>query len=202
MLGAMPQPRTPEAARLLSLAADHLLEHGISGVSLSRLAKSIGSNNRMLLYYFVSKDQLFSAALDTAYARFPGLHGLMDALQEPGHDLLERIRVGWRTLRAEENRPYLRLFFESFAIAVRDPESNRAQLAGIGAEWPAGVTGLFTAHGYPADAARQAAVQLLALWRGLQFLLLEGTDAEELDIAHDRAVAELFAADAAASVVE
>lgn len=188
----MTAPRSPEAARLLALAADYMLQHGISGISLSRLAKDIGSNNRMLLYYFGSKDELFTAAIRTAYARFPGLHGLMAGMQEPGSELLPKLGAGWRTLRAEENRPYLGLFFESFAIAARDPQSNRAQLAEVGAEWPRELARLFVAHGYGEPAAHEAATQLLALWRGLQFLLLEGSAVRELDRAHDRSVEALF----------
>ena len=186
-------PRTPEAARLLSLAADYMLRHGISGVSLSRLAKDIGSNNRMLLYYFGSKDELFTAAIQTAYERFPGLHGLMGALRRGDGGLQERIAFGWRTIRAEENRAYVALLFESFSIAVREPAENRGQIAAVGAEWPRGLAELFLAHGRDPGEARRAATQLLALWRGLQFMLLEGTDTGTLDDAHDRAVTALFA---------
>ncbi|MFG6444606.1 TetR/AcrR family transcriptional regulator [Microbacterium sp. P07] len=184
--------RSPEAARLLALSADYMLEHGIGGVSLSRLAKDIGSNNRMLLYYFGSKDELFTAAILEAYRRFPGLHGLMTALQEVGGGLEERVGYGWRTIRAAENRPYIALVFESFALAVRDPESNSTQLAAVGSEWPRGLTRLFATHGYDPERAQLAAVQLLALWRGLQFLLLEGSGVSELDNAHDRAIAAMF----------
>jgi AcrR family transcriptional regulator len=190
----MTAPRTPEASRLLSLAAAYMLERGVSGISLSRLAKDIGSNNRMLLYYFGSKDELFSAALRTAYASFPELQGLMAELQAPGGDLHGRIDRGWRALRASENLPYVRLFFEAFALAARDPAANGAQLADIASDWPLGLTRMFASHGYGDAEAREAATQLLALWRGLQFLLLEGTDVRELDRAHDHAVAAMFPA--------
>lgn len=180
-------PRSPEAERLLSLVADHIVTHGVSGLSLSRLAKAVGSNNRMLLYYFGSKDALLGAAMQTAYARNPAQRDLMRSLQEPG-DLRAQLRDAWRALRAEENLPYIRLFFEAFGVAVRDPDGNRAQLNDIATEWPRELTRAFVAHGYPDAAAASAAVQLLALWRGLQFALLEGVDTGTLDDAHDRGV--------------
>ncbi len=192
MLASVMAPRSPEAARLLSLAADYMLRHGVGGISLSRLAKDIGSNNRMLLYYFGSKDELFTAAILRAYERFPGLHGLMAALRDGDGGLEERIAYGWRTIRAAEHRAYVALLFESFSIAVREPTENRSQIAAVGAEWPAGLTDLFLAHGREPAVARREATQLLALWRGLQFTLLEGTDIAELDEAHDRAVAAMF----------
>lgn len=179
--------RSPEAERLLQLVADHMLEHGISGVSMSKLAKNIGTNNRMLLYYFGSKDQLFAAALATAYDRFPGLRGLMIGLGE-GDDLAVQLKAGWRVLRAEQNRPYVRLFFETFALAVRDPDQNRATLVDVSSEWPLGLRAAFARHGWSPDRGALLALQVLAVWRGLQFSLLEGVDAPTLDASHDAAI--------------
>jgi AcrR family transcriptional regulator len=45
----------PERERLLGLVAGYVLEHGIADLTLRRLAAAIGSNNRMLLYYFGSR---------------------------------------------------------------------------------------------------------------------------------------------------
>lgn len=173
------------------MAADHLLQRGITGLSLSQLAKDIGSNNRMLLYYFGSKDKLFAAAVREAYARTPGLRDLMDALRRDD-DLRETLCAGWRMLRAEENVRYMRLFFEAFGAAVRDPQAARPLLDDIARDWPRGLTAAFVAHGYSREDAAAAAVQLSALWRGLQFSLLEGVDVDILDAAHDRAIAALF----------
>jgi len=53
-----------ERARLLGLARDYVLEHGVVDLSLSELARGIGSNNRMLLYHFTSLDQILGAAID------------------------------------------------------------------------------------------------------------------------------------------
>jgi len=44
-----------EPDRLLRLTAGYVLEHGIADLTLRRLGQAIGTNNRMLLYYFGSR---------------------------------------------------------------------------------------------------------------------------------------------------
>ncbi|KAA9152452.1 TetR/AcrR family transcriptional regulator [Microbacterium lushaniae] len=191
--GAMTAARSSEAERLLTLAAEHMLTHGVSQLSLSQLARAIGSNNRMLLYYFDSKEALFAAALRRAYEGMPAEGALLAHLQRPG-DLRVQLGEAWRLLRAPENVPYIRLFFEAFGTAVRDPDGNRSQLTDIATVWPGEFQRAFVVHGYPEGEAEAATSRLLALWRGLQFALLEGVDTDTLDDTHDRAVAALFPA--------
>lgn len=184
--------RTPEAQRLLGLVADHMLAYGVAGLSLSQVAKAIGSNNRMLLYYFKTKDGLFLAALADAYERMPGGSRIIGVLQEPG-DLAAHLCDAWRLLRAPENVPYIRLFFEAFAMSVRDPAGRRERLRQVSANWPRHIHDAFVQHGYSDRQADIAAAQLLAVWRGLQFALLEDVDTATLDATHDRVVEALFA---------
>lgn len=44
--------------------ADHLLEHGLAGSGLRALARSAGTSDRMLLYYFTDKDELLTAVFE------------------------------------------------------------------------------------------------------------------------------------------
>ncbi len=187
----MARPDTPQSRRLLDAAVDTALELGLSGLSLSGLARAIGSNNRMLLYYFGSKDELFTEVARAAYDRFPELAGLIPSLQSDS-PIPELLSAGWRKLRAPANRPYLRLFFEVVADAVRDPDHNRAQLGALASHWPAGLRTAFESHGWDTAGARAATIQVLALWRGLQIELLTGADTSDLDTAHDAAITALF----------
>ncbi|MCX6501697.1 MAG: TetR/AcrR family transcriptional regulator [Microbacterium sp.] len=188
---------SPEAQRLLDAAVSVILERGVVSLSLSQLAKAIGSNNRMLLYYFGSKDELFTRATLEAYGRFPGLAALIPSLSGPG-SMPAVLSAGWRVLRAEEHHEYHRLFFEVLALAMRAPEENRAQLGVLATHWPDGIRAAFRAHGWAPDAAARATLQLLALWRGLQTELLTSGEPSALDAAHDAAVEALFAAPTAA----
>lgn len=188
---SMSSPRSPEAERLLGLVVEHILRHGVQGVTLNALAHAAGSNNRMLLYYFGSKEALISQATYAAYEQSPGLHQLLPQLKEDG-DLAERLCSGWRTLSARENRAFLRLFFEMFAIAIRQPESHSLYLLELRDRWHKEIETAFLLHGWESRAADSAALQLLALWRGLQFSLLAGSDTDALNSAHDTAVALLL----------
>ena len=60
-----------ERERLLGLVAGYVLEHGIADLTLRKLGAAIGTNNRMLLYYFGTKERLISDALLAASHRFP-----------------------------------------------------------------------------------------------------------------------------------
>ena len=61
----MPPTSAPSLSRetLLPLMANHVLEHGLEGLSLRPLAKAAGTSDRMLIYHFGSKDALVEALL-------------------------------------------------------------------------------------------------------------------------------------------
>ena len=188
----MPAADSPEARRLLDAAVGVILERGVVALSLSQLAKAVGSNNRMLLYYFGSKDELFTRASLAAYERFPGLADLIPSLSRPA-PMPEVLAAAWRMLRDDAHRDYLKLFFDLVTTSIRAPEEHVAQLGVLSTHWPDGIRGAFVAHGWSPGGAERATLQLLALWRGLQIELLTGIAPDALDRAHDHAVASLFA---------
>ena len=49
---------------LLDQVADHVLEHGLIGLTLRPVAAAIGTSDRMLIYHFGSRDALVSAVVD------------------------------------------------------------------------------------------------------------------------------------------
>ncbi|MFT4264253.1 MAG: TetR/AcrR family transcriptional regulator [Nocardioides sp.] len=184
--------QTPERQRLLSLVADVILEAGMLDLSLSGIARRIGSNNRMLLYYFDSKERLLDEAAVLAADRFPLLHHVLDRLASPG-DLEGRLRQAWRDISAAENLPFLRMFFQRFGTALRDEAGSAEFLRGVGVDWLRRVGEILGSEGYPPATAETAAAQLVATWRGLQFSLLSGVDRTLLDRAYDDQVGVLLA---------
>ena len=54
---------------LLDQVTDHVLEHGLIGLTLRPLAAAIGTSDRMLIYHFGSRDALVSAVVGRAGAR-------------------------------------------------------------------------------------------------------------------------------------
>jgi AcrR family transcriptional regulator len=176
-----------ERARLLTAVADELLEQGSSGASLSGLARAVGSNNRMLLYYFHSKEELFSAASHEVSSRYPRLQNLMDHLTAPG-TLRERFRRAWLDLSADEMLPFLRFFFEAFGVASHHPDRYTTFLDSVSNSWPPAIIAALERDGYERAAAEVLSVQIMAVWRGLQFALLSGSEREALTAAHDGAL--------------
>ncbi|MGI5126872.1 TetR/AcrR family transcriptional regulator [Pseudonocardia sp. CA-107938] len=165
-----------ERERLLALAAGYVLEHGIADLTLRKLGQAIGTNNRMLLYYFGSKEQLIEHALTAAAAGFPALESAIAALDGPG-PLLDRLLACWSGIAAAENLPFHRLFFEVFGVAAHRPGRFDRFLASVGHDWTNRVATSLRAEGVPDPQAHRLARELVALWRGLQFDLLSTGDA-------------------------
>jgi AcrR family transcriptional regulator len=170
--------------RLLERVADHVLEHGASDLSLSELARAVGSNNRMLLYYFGSKEEVLREATLVAFERFPRLERALRRLRDQDGDLRTRLVRVWADIAHPENLPFLALFFQSFAVALYHPERNRELLDRLGGAWVAEVREVLEAEGLESEVALLGATQLVAEWRGLQLALVSGAPRDVLDASY------------------
>ena len=177
------QPATGRR-RLLELVADHVLAHGASELSLSELARAIGSSNRMLLYHFGSKEEVLQQATLVAFERFPILEGALRRLRTGDGALRDRLLRVWADIAHPDNRPFLALFFQAFGVALYHPERNAELLQRLGGEWVGEVQEVLEAGGTPASRARLLATQLVTEWRGLQVSLLSGASRELLDASY------------------
>jgi AcrR family transcriptional regulator len=185
--GAAPAPGASRQ-RLLERVADHVLEHGASELSLSELARAVGSNNRMLLYYFGSKDDVLSEATLVAFGRYPHLEGALRRLGEGDDDLRTRLLRAWDDIAHPDNLRFLALFFQAFGVALYRPERNAELFARLGAEWADTVRAVLEREGFDGDEALELATLVVAEWRGLQFALVSGTPRDLLDRAYARLV--------------
>ena len=178
--------------RLLERVADHVLEHGATDLSLSELARAIGSNNRMLLYYFGSKEEVLREATLVAFERYPHLEGALRRLRDGDGPLRVRLVRVWDDIAHPDNLPFLALFFQAFAVALYHPERNRELFERLGGDWVAEVRAVLEAEGVAPDPALRTATQLVAEWRGLQFALLSGAPRTVLDAASAELVERLL----------
>lgn len=183
---------TAERDRLLELVVDRILDQSMIQMSLSGIARSIGSNNRMLLYYFGSREDLLDEAAVRAFERFPRLRDLFVRLAESG-DFAERLIRAWADLSAAENIPYLRLYFQQLGIAIHASHVWAPFISRSNTQWLERIDGVLRAEGYGAERSRVTAIEITSLWRGLQILLLTGGDADELSAAHAARVRALVA---------
>jgi AcrR family transcriptional regulator len=170
--------------RLLELVADHVLAHGASELSLSELARAVGSNNRMLLYYFGSKEEVLQQATLAAFERFPILEGALRRLRTGDGPLRDRLLQVWADIAHPDNRPFLALFFQAFGVALYHPERNAELFQRLGGEWVGEVQRSLEAEGMSAPRAQVLATQLVTEWRGLQVSLLTGAPRELLDASY------------------
>ncbi|GDY76129.1 hypothetical protein SAV31267_056140 [Streptomyces avermitilis] len=60
----MPRPPDPAKRRdLLDRVREYMIRNGLADLSLRPLARSLGTSDRMLLYYFGSKERMVAEAL-------------------------------------------------------------------------------------------------------------------------------------------
>ena len=110
---------------LLAAATDHVLEHGLIGLTLRPLAAAIGTSDRMLVYYFGSHDALISAIVQDSGERAVRV---IDALAGT-----RGVRAGVRQLWAELRREPLNSCVDVYCQAAvtgligREPYLSQAR---------------------------------------------------------------------------
>jgi AcrR family transcriptional regulator len=189
-----------ERDRLLRLVAEHVLAHGVTSLTLRGLARSVGSNHRMLLYYFGSKEQLIGEALQ-AVGRdaFPSFENAWVALENGEGDLLGDLQHVWDQIADPANLAFLRLFFEVFGQASQQP--GYAELLGDIGSWQRPAVARFEREGLAPALARARATELIALWRGLQMTLIITADHAGVDAVQAQALEAFCARTGAQTVV-
>ena len=72
--------RDPEGTRrrILEAAIEQFSEHGLAGARVDAISRVAETNERMLYYYFGSKEQLYVAVLETMYADFADKESRLD----------------------------------------------------------------------------------------------------------------------------
>jgi AcrR family transcriptional regulator len=94
--------------------ADHLLANGMKEASLRRLAAAAGMSDRMLLHYFVNKDELLTAALILITERLIVMLEGARLEQLPYPILLPHLAG---MMKNPQIRPFLRLWLELVSLS-------------------------------------------------------------------------------------
>jgi AcrR family transcriptional regulator len=172
-----PDQSSPRREQLLDGAYAHVQAGGLAGMSLRPLATAIGSSPRVLLFLFGSKDGLVRALLGRA--RADELAFLERARGDGSLSLIDTAREVWRWLAADEHRALLRLWTESYARSLIEPEGPWGAFAArTVADWLE-----LLADAQPPARRRSQAGQaqrtlVLALLRGAMLDLLATGDVE------------------------
>jgi hypothetical protein len=113
---------------------------------------------------------------------------MLDAWVAEGRTLPEIIRLYWRWATTESSRPYMRLFFEVFGMAVQGRPGTDEVLPALTHE-SVGLLGSVAEASASDSSADELARLSVGVVRGLLFQWLCGDDLALLDAALERFVA-------------
>lgn len=99
---AVKRPRVRELAALttqeniLRAATKEFAKHGLAGGRIDQISKAAKSHDRMIYYYFGSKEGLFIAVIEDAYRRFNEAESKVALkMDDPVEDLKTLVRFMW-----------------------------------------------------------------------------------------------------------
>jgi AcrR family transcriptional regulator len=169
----MARPADPGIrTRLREQAVDYVMTHGIGDLALRPLAKALKTNARMLIYHFGSREELMREILgglrDREGAR---VERWIKSGRRP-RTMPEFLRWYWRRVSAPQARSAVRLVFELYALALRNPREYPGVLEDPLAFWPK----LVQAIGIQSEVDETEATLLLAALRGLLLDLCATSD--------------------------
>ncbi len=130
---APPRGRPEQRVAFLAGTVEHVLDHGVATLSLRPLAAALGTSDRMLLYYFGSRDRLLIAVLAEVGAQLEG--HLAEVLPDRAMPPAELLLVAEAALRAAHVDRHLRLYVEMSGLAARGREPFHTVAATVTEGW-------------------------------------------------------------------
>jgi AcrR family transcriptional regulator len=125
-------------ADILDGALAAAFDDGLSQLTFGRVAKRLGISDRIVVYYFPTKDDLIGEVLYAMGAELQAT--LAPAFSTPAADHVELLRTAWPILARPEADPVFALFFEAGGLAATGREPFRTlvpQLVEAWIEWAA-----------------------------------------------------------------
>jgi AcrR family transcriptional regulator len=182
---ATPAETADPKARLLTAAVGHILEHGLSDLSLRELAASIGTSHRMLIYHFGSREGLIVAVIQTVEEAQRRAFADLDT---QGLSPADAMRAMWQRFTDPDLGPHERLFFEIYGQALQGRPGAVALLDGIIDNWVEPAAAYAIGSGASPETARAEARLSVAVTRGLLLDWLATGDRAAVDAAFERFV--------------
>ncbi|MGW1500499.1 TetR/AcrR family transcriptional regulator [Streptomyces mirabilis] len=167
----MPRPPDPAKRRdLLDQVREYMIRNGLSDLSLRPLARALGTSDRMLLYYFGTKERMVAEALALderrPLLRTRSLLGAVDAPKDPAwvRRFMEEV---WQQFADPDLRAALPLYFEIMISGLLRPDRYGPVMRYTLAEWTGLLTSVFRDMGLPEARAHTEAVLLVDACFGL-----------------------------------
>ena len=159
-------PVTDRRDELVAAATAWVLEHGLGGLSLRPLAKALGTSDRMLMYYFGSRDGLVAAISDFAGQQLVAAMPAVDPAHPP-RSAKVWLDGAWALFSDEAIRPAMQLLFELDALAARSAGPARDAAAAVTARWLSVVDDALSALGVATRRRRELTPVVAAAMVGL-----------------------------------
>jgi AcrR family transcriptional regulator len=96
---------------------------GLSRLTFGRVAKRLGISDRVVVYYFPTKDELIGQVLAAMGRELQ--QTLAPAFASPASDHVALVRLAWPLLARPESDPVFALFFEANGLAASGCEPYR-----------------------------------------------------------------------------
>lgn len=172
-MGVQAQPE--KRAQLLDAITTYTLTHGLSGVPLRDVAAAVGTNARMLLYHFASRDQLVVEVLDNARRQQEALlRAAIDDVPELG--TVEKLTRIWHAMSSKRHEGYARLFFEAYGLGIQGRTEYGVALKGTVTFLHELVEAMLVRDGMQRGDAKPFASLVAASLRGLVLEVLANSD--------------------------
>jgi AcrR family transcriptional regulator len=184
----MARPVNPQRREeVLEGAVAFLAEHGLSGLSMRKLASALGVSTNVISYQFGSKEGLVEAALERARSASTEMLAALRA-EQPGITVADAVRQTWAWWRERPARfAYPRLNME--AMMTSDPEDlEQSRRPDLIAFWIAYFVAWFLAAGRARDEAEQLSTLLTAAMTGLVMDTICTGNIERVDRSLERLV--------------
>jgi len=136
---------------LLDQVTDHVLQHGLIGLTLRPLAAAIGTSDRMLIYHFGSRDGLVSAVVACAGARSVDA---VDALPA-ARSVRAGVNALWAAYRTEPMSSYLDVYCQAAATGLIGEEPYLSDARASNEKWAASLQAYLVRCGAPPRRVRR-----------------------------------------------
>ena len=119
--------------QILDAALAAAMDDGLSRLTFGRLAKRLGISDRIVVYYFPTKDQLVAEVLTAMGLQLQ--EALAQAFTSRAADHLELAHSAWPLLARPAADPVFALFFEANGLAAAGREPYRTVVPALVEAW-------------------------------------------------------------------
>lgn len=156
--------------QLLAAIVEACLDDGLPVLTFGRLASRLGVSDRILVYYFESKEALLGAVMANIGARLQAdLEAAFGSSPRPPAELVDS---AWKVLGSPKARPIFAIWFELIGRAVRGEQPHATLAQATAAAWIDWIAERVDAP--TAATRRRIATRVLATIEGALLLRLLG----------------------------